>query len=260
MIANLRFDRAGTPRFEPATNVRLATVCNVANTVTEHLARLLDCPVSIDLFEPVVVPLGAQPALFANATLFLARARRSDLLMVIRDRDARRLVACAFGLETDALSGRDLSAIEERVLAKIASEVSHLCAALTGEIRTVERAHGAVDAYDCATYFELRLAPPVDVVIGLGLAKDPVAASDVRIGPSALEPVGIQLRAQLGRTRVAARTVMALRVGTVVTFDAALDEPAALLAGNTVVAQGECGVRNGKIAFHISSGVKGTSA
>ena len=259
MIANLRFDRAGTPRFEPATNVRLATVCNVANTVTEHLARLLDCPVSIDLFEPVVVPLGAQPALFANATLFFARARRSDLLMVIRDRDARRLVACAFGLEIDALSGRELSAIEERVLDKIANEVAHLCGALTGEISTFTRAHGAVDAYDCATYFELRLAPPVDVVIGLGLAKDPVAVSDVRIVPSALEPVKLHLQARLGRTRIPARTVVNFQVGTVVTFDA-LDKPAALLAGSTVVARGECGVRDGKIAFQIASSVKGSSA
>ena len=256
MIANLRFDRAGRPRFEPSTNLRLATVCAVANNVTEHLARLLDRPIAIDVFEPVCVPLGAQPALFADAHVFLAHARRSDLLVVLRARDARRLIASAFRVEAQTLGQREFSAVEEDVLERIAHEVARLCAPVVGEVGTFARAAGCIDAYACATYFELRLAAPVDAVIGLGLARDPAAPSEARVVPAALSSVPLTLRARLGKTRVAARALVGYSVGTIVAFDAPLTQPATLLAGDVVIAHGECGVRDGKVAFAVTAAAK----
>ncbi|MGH7708630.1 MAG: FliM/FliN family flagellar motor C-terminal domain-containing protein [Vulcanimicrobiaceae bacterium] len=253
MIAALRFDAAGNPRFEPATNVRLSAVCAVANTVTEHLSRLLDRELNIDVFEPVIVPIGSQPALFANARVFLAHCRSSDLLLVFRERDARRLAACAFREGAENLESRELSEVEEQVIERIGRELAPVCAPLCGEMMSFAPAHGPIERYECATYFELRLGSPVDAVIGLGLSRDPAPPSDRKLAHSALLPVWVDVTGRLARTRVPARRMMALSVGSVLRFDTALDEPASLLVGDVEIARGECGLHRGVMAFSVTS-------
>lgn len=254
MIAALRFDRDGNPRFESATNVRLDTVCTVANSVRDHLSRLLDSAISLDLFEPTFVPLGSQPALFARAHVFLAHARRSDLLVVFRERDARRLTACAFREDLAKIGDRELSALEEQVLERLGRDLASLCAPLCGEVTSYGSADGPVELYECATYFELRIGSPLDAVIGLGLAKDPAPPSEVKVAPAALRPVPIEVVARVARTRMSARSLAALRCGSVVPFETALEEPATLLAGGVAVAKGTCGVRRDRLAFSVTAG------
>jgi flagellar motor switch/type III secretory pathway protein FliN len=259
VIAALRFDSAGAPRFEPATNVRLASVCAVANNVTEHLSRLLEREISIDVFEPVFVPLGSHPALFANAYVFHAHARRCDLLIVFRNGDARRLTACAFREDLAELGESQLSPHEERVLERVGRELANLCAPLCGELTSYGPAAGPVDRYECATYFELRIAPPVNVTIGLGLSKDPAPPASVKVAPGQLAPVAIEVRARVARAKMTAREIAALRVGAVVPFETALAEPATLLAGGVAVARGECGMQNGVLAFNVTDKLGGSS-
>jgi flagellar motor switch/type III secretory pathway protein FliN len=251
MIAALRFDDSGTPRFEPATNVRLSAVCAVANTVSEHLSRLLDRELSIDVFEPVIVPLGSHPALFANARVFLAHCRRSDLLVVFRERDARRIAACAFREGAKNRESCELSEIEEQVIERIGRALAPLCAPLCGELTSFAAANGPIERYECATYFELRLAAPIDAVIGIGLSRDPAPPPERRLAPSALWPVPVEVTARLARTRVAASRVARLSLGSVLKFDTALDEPASLLIGDIEIARGECGIARGVMAFSV---------
>ena len=251
MIAALRFDEAGRPRFEASTNVRIDAVCAVANSVTDHLSRLLEREIAIDVFEPTFVPLGAQPALFAGAYVYRAHARRCDLLVVLRAGDARRLTSCAFR-DTDANADRALSAHEERVLDRIARELGNLCAPLCGEITSFDRAGASADRYECATYFELRVASPVDVRIGIGLSRDPAPPAGVTLGAAALADVRVDLRARVARARMTARELATLRVGSVVPFETALAEPATLLAGDVAVARGECGLHDGALAFNVT--------
>ncbi len=260
MIAALRFDRDGSPRFESLTNVRLETVCAVANSVRDHLARVLDSPIAIDVFEPTFVPLGSQPALFAKAHVFLAHAHRSDLLVVFRERDARRLTACAFREDLAQIGERELSTLEEQVLERLGRELSDLCAPLCGEVTSYARANGPVERYECATYFELRIGSPVDAVVGLGLSKDPAPPSEVKIAPAALRRVPLEVVACVATTRMSARSLAALRRGSIVPFDTALEEPATLLAGGVPVAKGTCGVRRDRLAFSVTSAMTRESA
>ena len=251
MIAALRFDDTGNPRFEPATNVRISAVCAVANTVSEHLSRLLDRELNIDVFEPVIVPLGSHPALFANARVFLAHCRRSDLLVVFRERDARRIAACAFGEGAKNRDGCELSEIEEQVIERIGHELAPLCAPLCGEMTSFAPANGPIERYECATYFELRLGAPIDAVIGIGLSRDPATPSEQKVAPSALWPVPLAVTARLAWTRVPASRIARLSLGSVLKFDTALDEPASLLIGDVEIARGECGVARGMMAFSV---------
>jgi flagellar motor switch/type III secretory pathway protein FliN len=260
VIAALRFDRTGRPGFEPATNVRLETVCSVANAVREHLSRLLGREVSIDVFEPTFVPLGSQPALFSKARVFLAHAHRCDLLVVLRERDARRLTACAFREELETIGERELSALEEQVLERLGRELAGLCAPLCGEVTSYGPANGPVDRYECATYFELRLGSPVDAVIGLGLSKDPAPPSGLKVAPADLAAVEVEVVARVARTRMPARSLAALRVGSVVRFDTALEEPASLRVGHVTVAKGTCGVRRDRLAFNVTTAATRRSA
>ncbi len=252
MIATLRFDGAGRPRFEPVTNVRLATVCRVANAVTEDFKRLLDCDVSIDVFEPVIVPLGSQPELFGDARVFLGHGRRSDLLVVIRRRDAARLAACAFREAPASFDGRELSAIEDRVIERLARELATLSAPLCGEITSFAPANGSIEHYPCATYFELRFGSPIEATIGLGLSRDDAAPSDERLMPAVLSDVRVALHAQLAATMMTARRVGRLAVGDTVGFDTSLGQSASLLAGRVPIAAGQCGVTGTTLAFRVT--------
>jgi flagellar motor switch/type III secretory pathway protein FliN len=253
MLAALRFDREGRPYFEPATNVRLSVVCAVANTVTDHFQRLLDRDLAIDVFEPRLVPLGSQPTLFSDAYVYLAHGRRSDLLVVLRKRDANRLCACAFHEDIDEMAERGLSSVEEQVLERIARELARHCTPLCGEITSFGAANGPVERYECATYFELRISSPVDVTIGLGLSRDPAPPAEAKLAPKALDPIVVALRARLARARVPAREVMSLAVGSIIPFETMLGDPASLMVGDAVVATGECGVVGNAMAFHVTS-------
>lgn len=258
MIASLRFGRDRRARFEPSTNVRLATVCAVANVARDQLSRMLDHELIVDVFEPVVVPLEAQPALFSKALVFLAQGRRNNLLVVMRERDARRIASFAF--REESAGGSALSLTEERVLERIAREIAVTAAPLCGELSAFSRAGSSADRYECATYFELRFGSPVDAVIGLALAKDPAHPTEACVAPAALANVAIEARAVLARSTLTAGELAALQIGSVVPLETSLDEAATLSVGGTVVARGRCGIRNRRYAFSVDTAVPGAPA
>lgn len=257
MIAALRFGRDGRGHFEPVPNVRTAAVCAVANSARDRLSELLERPIVIDVFEPVVVPSASQKAVFADALVFLAHGRRSDLLVAFRARDARRIAAAAFGEEGSATAKAPLSAMEERVLERVGFEIARICAPLCGEVTSFARAGGRIEDYACAAYFELRIGSPVDAVIGLALATDPAPTPDVRLSAAALGRVPINVRARLARTRMTAGAIATLRAGSIVRFDARLDDPSELYAGTVRLATGACGVAGDVRAFSVSERTTG---
>jgi flagellar motor switch/type III secretory pathway protein FliN len=235
--------------FEPVSNVRVSMVIEMANNASDQLSRLFDTPVTVDVFEPVVVPTESQPALFGDAVVFRAHGRDCDVLVVYRDADARRILQFAFG-ERDETSAT-LSAIEEQVLERMAREIGMLCAPFCGEVYGFGRSFARMEQHTCATYFELRLGSPVDAVVGIGLSKDPTTEIEQRVDPMMLNEVKLDVRARIARLAVPARSLSAIAVGSVVTFETKLSDLAELRIGRSVIAQGECGVRDGNFAFAV---------
>lgn len=235
--------------FEPVSNVRVSMVIEMANNASDQLSRLFDAPLTVDVFEPVVVPTESQPALFGDAVVFRAHGRDCDVLIVYRDADARRILTFAFGERDDATP--TLSAIEEQVLERMAREIGMLCAPFCGEVYGFGRSFARMEQHTCATYFELRLGAPIDAVVGIGLSKDPAQEVDQRVDPMMLNEVKLDVRARLARLAVPARSLSQIAVGSVVTFESKLSDLAELRIGRSVIAMGECGVRDGNFAFSV---------
>lgn len=238
--------------FAPVTGVKLATVCEIANNAATHFSRVFDRLLSVDVFEPTIVPTESQPALFEDAVVFRGHGRTCDVLIIFRQLVAQRIVALAFREETETLGNR-ISALEEAVLERIGRELAVLCGPFCGELNTFGRAHGRIEQYHCAAYFELRLGSPVDAAIGIGLSVDPAPSVGERIGRRPLGSVEVELRARLARTSLSARAVCGLSVGDVIAFETKLDAPAKLVADGTVVAYGDCGISDGTTAFKVTA-------
>ncbi len=238
--------------FMPVTGVKLATVCEIANNAAAHFSRIFDRLLSVDVFEPTIVPTESQPALFEDAIVFRGHGRTCDVLVIFRQLVAQRVVALAFREESETLANR-LSALEEQVLERIGRELAVLCGPFCGDLNAFGRAHGRMEQYRCAAYFELRLGSPVDAAIGIGLSVDPAPNIGERIARHALGAVEVELRARLARTSMRARAVSRLAVGDVIPFETRLDAPATLVADATVVAHGDCGISDGTTAFKVTA-------
>ena len=61
----------------------------------------------------------------------------------------------------------------------------------------------------------------------------------------------LDLRIELGRTRLKLDDVQALRKGSVVLLDGPIDEPAAIFAGARLIGRGEIVVVDGKIGVRV---------
>ena len=62
----------------------------------------------------------------------------------------------------------------------------------------------------------------------------------------------LDLRIELGRTRLQPDDVQKLRSGSVVSLDEPLDEPAAIYAGERLIGRGEIVVVDGKIGVRVT--------
>jgi hypothetical protein len=239
-------------RFEPVTDLQLSTVCQAANAARDRLSRLLGRELTIDVFAPVLLRQEVGGVIFADGVYFIAEGTQCDAYVVFRERDGHRLAAAAFG-EEDGGAGGAFSVLEERALTRIADELSRLCVPFTGDVACLRRSPPEGAAPACVTYFELRVGPPIDAAIGIGLSKDPGLAFGSVIDRSALAGVKLAVRAEFAHARIDAMEVARWAVGTTVVLDTKLGAPTTLRVGDVIVAVGECGVRDASNAVAITS-------
>jgi len=88
-------------RFVPRSSIPVEAACVVANGIRETLRELFGETCELVIGEPAALDAKAWSLLARDALLFLTRGRQTDIVLVLPQRDARRLVLRAFG-EGDA--------------------------------------------------------------------------------------------------------------------------------------------------------------
>ena len=198
MIADLTFgapsQRVRRVRFVPRASIPVEAACVVANGIRETLRELFGEACELVIGEPAALDASAWSLLARDALLFLTRGRQTDIVLVLPQRDARRLVLRAFG-EGDAPGAPPLpdaacSALELHALERIAERCAAAFDPLCAERRARSRAVGAHDVPACAAYFDLRVHAPVALTLGIGIVRDLPDPGPVR------RPAGV--RARLG--------------------------------------------------------------
>jgi flagellar motor switch/type III secretory pathway protein FliN len=240
-----------TLRFAPRASIPLEAACVVANGIRETLRELLGEQCDLVLGEPAALDQAAWSVLARDAFLFLTRGRQTDIVLVLPQRDARRLVLRAFG-EGDELPDAACSALEvhavERIAARCAASFDPLCAERRGGSRAV-RAH---EIPPCVAYFDLRIAAPVPVALGIGIVRDlPDPGPSGALSPRALDAVAVEARAVFAEGVMDAAAFVRLQPGALVRLDTKVGAPASLNIAGRRVASGAVGVLAARTAFQV---------
>jgi hypothetical protein len=255
MIADATFgpptQRVRALRFAPRPSIPLGAACLVANGIRETLRELFGEPCELVLGEPAALGAAAWASLVRDALLFLTRGRQTDIVLVLPERDGRRLVLRAFG-EGDGLPDAACSALElhalERIAARCAASFDPLCAERRGGARTV-RAH---EIPSCVAYFDVRVAAPIPLTLGIGIVRDlPDPGPSGTLAPRALDDVALEARAVFAEGVLDAAAFVRLRPGAVVKLDTQVGAPASLNIAGLRVASGVVGVRAARTAFQV---------
>ncbi|HEX3549163.1 MAG TPA: FliM/FliN family flagellar motor C-terminal domain-containing protein [Candidatus Elarobacter sp.] len=229
-------------RFTPRAPVPLDAARAVANGVRESLRELLGEGCELDLGEPAALDAAAWARLARDAQTFLIRGQRTDVVLVVPRRDARRLVLRAFGeVEPTAVPALDpaCSALElqaiDRIAARCAPALGALCA---------QRAEGAqriaADAVPvCVAYFDLRVRVPIELTLGVGIVRAvPAAAPPGNLPAVALAEVALEVRAVFAEGMIDAADFVTMRPGDVVKLDTKVGALAYLQVGPRRLATG----------------------
>jgi len=255
MIADATFGPASQGvralRFAPRASIPLEAACLVANGIRETFRELLGEQCELVLGEPAVLGAAAWTALARDALLFLTRGRQTDIVLVLPERDARRLVLRAFG-EGDPLPDAACSALElhalERIAARCAASFEPLCAERRGGARPV-RAH---EIPPCVAYFDVRVVAPIPLTLGIAIVRDlPDPGPSGALSPRALDGVPLEARAVFAEGVLDAAAFVRLRPGTVVRLDTKVGTPASLNIAGLRVASGAVGVLAARTAFQV---------
>lgn len=255
MIADAVFggssDGARRWRFVPRASIPVAAACLVANGVREVLRDVLGERCELVVGEPVALSPDGWTSIARGALLFLTPGRQTDVMLVLQQGDARRLVLRALG-DTGGPAEGACSALEReaaaRIAARCAAAFDPLCAERLGPACPVSASAAAA----CTAYFDLRLIAPVAVTVGIGISRElPDPGPAGALGPSALAAAPVELRALLGRATLDAADIVKIRPGDVVKLDTKGGGAASLNIGSHRFAEGVCGVRAGRHAFFV---------
>ncbi len=243
-------------RWRPRASIPLEAACLVANGIRETLRELLGERCELVLGEPAAIDGAAWSLLAADAFLFLTRGRQTDTVLVLPQRDARRLVLRAFGegeaAGAPALPAAACSALEvhalERIAARCAAAFEPLCAERSGGARSV-RPH---EVPTCVAYFDLRVHAPVPLSLGIGIVRDlPDPGPSGALPATALGPVELEARAVFAEGTIGAAAFVKLRPGDLVRLDTQVGAPACLKIGGQRLATGVAGVVASRTAFLV---------
>lgn len=235
-----------TAGFASRAGIDPARVCGVAASVRARLADHLGYAPQVDVFDPMIPDKAAWPVIFSDATVFEMRAEVAASL-IVRNADARRLVAAAFGEPTSPLCGA-LSPIEARVLERLVREIASALENLTGPAGGAPQQTTTPAAHRC--YFEMRFGAPIDATVGVALEEPPRPQLGTLV-PQILSDVQIECSAEIPVATRSARELATLRVGSIVRFDTKGGDLATLKVGGQTVASGECGSHGESAAFLI---------
>lgn len=256
MIADLRFERPDArgvrrARFVPRPSIPVAAACVIAGNLRELLRELFGATCEVAIGEPTAIDERAWRTLTHDAHCFLTRGRQTDVVLVLSDGDARRLVLHAFG-EGAPVSPAALTALERHAVERFAACCDPAFDPLCAERRGPARAVGGGDVPACVSYFDVRVRTPIAVTLGIGIVRDlPDPGPGGALSPAALREIHIDLQAEFARGTIDAGRLLSLRVGDVVRMDTKVASPAVLKTGSTRVATGACGIRGAYHAFSV---------
>lgn len=244
--------RNGELRFEERSCLSLNAVCLVAGTVRERLSALLGVPVALGVFEPEIPNAQAWDVIGRSAYVYRIRGNVAEAAIVLREGDAKALVAASFGETPDAQAAyASLSPLERDVLDRVAAALAGTLVTLCGEPREPAAASSAAALGAFAAYLELAVDQPVAARIGIALSRDLVPEAIPALAPEDLADVFLEASVALDLQDLTARRLVALAPGDIVP----ITRPGALrgslrICGRTLAA-GICGVRGGRYAFEI---------
>lgn len=260
MIADATFgppsNRVRRMRFVPRASIPVEAACVVANGIRETLRELFGEACELVLGEPAALDATGWSVLARDALLFLTRGRQTDIVLVLPQPDARRLVLRAFGeadggeaaaLPSGACSALELHALE-RIAARCAAAFDPLCAERRGGSRAV-RAH---EIPACAAYFDLRIRAPVALTLGIGIVRDlPDPGPWGALPAVALDSVAVEARAIFAEGTIGAAEFVGLQPGDVVKLGTKVGAPASLNLAGRRLATGVPGVVASRTAFLV---------
>jgi flagellar motor switch/type III secretory pathway protein FliN len=257
VIADLAFaparGRVRQARFVRRPALPVDAACVVANGVREGLRTLLGEACAVTIGEPVALDAAAWRALTRDARLFATPGRATDVVFVLAARDARRLVAAAFGEETTLEDG-SWSALEAGAVERIVARCANACEALCVERRGPTTSVDAERIPRSVAYFDVRVAAPVSVTLGVGILRElPDAPPLATVTAATLGGVLMDVRVVVGRASLPVPRLLELRVGSVVPLGTKVEGEGELNVAGQRIAFGTCGLRNGRTAFEVRS-------
>ncbi len=237
-----------TACFTPRSSLPVAAACLVANGAREQLSRMLALELETEVTEPTVLDAAARSIVFGGAYAYRVRGHGCDAFVALRAREAKRLVAAAFG-EAEAPDDAALSAIERATLERLATALTSLCAPLCGAVRSVEAESPERAAREAETYFEVRTDGAVVAAVGFALTHDPAEPAGEPFAWEDLEDVEIPCRVEFARGALDVAAFKRLCAQTTIRLDTPLDQAGTLFAGDVALLHGTCGARDGRRAF-----------
>jgi hypothetical protein len=257
VIATLAFEpgRASVrrARFVLRPSLPVDAACVVANGVREALRTLLGEACTVTIGEPVALDAAAWRSLAPGALLFATPGRATDVVFVLAARDARRLVAAAFGEETTAEDG-SWSALEAGAIERIVARCANACEALCVERRGPTCSVDAARVSRPVAYFDVRVSAPVALTLGVGILRDlPEAPPLTTVTPAALAGISVDVRVILGRGMLPVPRLLELQPGSLVRLGTKVDGAGELNVAGQGIAFGTCGLRHGRTAFEVRS-------
>jgi flagellar motor switch/type III secretory pathway protein FliN len=255
VIAALAFeparDRVRRARFVRRPSLPVDAACVVANGVREALRTLLGEACTVTIGEPVALDAAAWRKLTHDALLFATPGRATDVVFVVGARDARRLVQAAFGEEAAAEDG-SWSALEAGAIERIVARCAVACDALCVERRGPTSAADAARLPRSVAYFDVRVAAPVALTIGVGILRElPETPPSATLTPATVGALGVDIRVIVGHAVLSAPRLLDLRVGSLVALSTKVDGQGELNLAGQRIALGTCGARNGHSAFEV---------
>jgi hypothetical protein len=255
VIAELSFEPLGAgahgklvrrAAFVRRAGVPLARAFAFGRLAQEKLSHLLGRDAAVRITDPVAVEPHSAGVIFDGAIVVEAVGADANLYAVVRESDARRIVALAYGEDETRAGG--LSPLEVRVVERLASDICALAYPLCGDIGSVRRVRQDPAAYACAAYFELLVD---GARVGIALSAEIAPRVERRLTPAALGGVGLEVEARFARGSLTASALGRLAVGDVLRFETRVHEPAALVVGGTPLAHGVCGHHGRVAAFTV---------
>jgi flagellar motor switch/type III secretory pathway protein FliN len=257
MIAELRFDepliaRVRRARFVPRSSIPIGAACLVASRLRESIREILGEPCEVVIGEPQALSPAAWSAIVQGARTFVTPGRLTDVVLVIPETDARRLILRAFR-EGGTVASGPCSALETQALERIAQRCGAAWEPLCAERRGPARACPAGEIPAAIAFFDVRVRAPVALTLGIGISRAlPEPGPGATLPARLLDRVPLDVRAVLGRGMLDARAVLSLVPGDVVRLDTKVRSPGTLNVGSNTIAVGTCGLVGSRLAFRVS--------